>query len=193
MYFHFPPPPTYRARAELFRLSFMQRMKVVAALAILASLFPGVDPRIWYALLIQSAPAKIRRAVLEETSEFAPLLPQTDSEKAIARMGNRHRDRSHWELEVAPLSNKEFRAMYKVTRQRFRYLADLIAPRIVPDDMGKVMAMVSSGSYISAETALACALRYLAGAVTRDVWTLHGVSKSSCYEKVKITKAKTNA
>lgn len=134
----------------------------------------------WAMALNGAARNKARLLTSTRGTFVGSLFPHLDL--SIVRLGKNRRDRANWEARVATFSEEEFRAMYKVTRAQ--WLADLVAPQILPDDTGKLMALVSSGSYVSAETALVITLRFLAGGNAMDNWTLHGVSRTACREKV---------
>ena len=66
-------------------------------------------------------------------------------------------------------------------RQRFSSLADLIAPHVEPDSIGRMMAQRSSGSYVPSEVYLAITLRWLSGSHFSDLEDLYGVEENSAY------------
>ena len=98
------------------------------------------------------------------------------------RNGNVHRDRDWWEGQVSSFSEKHFRCFYKVTRDRFDWLADLIQKDVEPSDLGKLMAIRSSGSYVNSRAMLAMTMRFLAGGSVHDICLVHGVADSTFYE-----------
>ena len=102
----------------------------------------------------------------------------------IIRAANRHRDRETWKENSAQMSGKKFRKRFKVSRQRFSSLADLIAPHVEPDSIGKMMAEISSGSYIPSEVYLAVTLRWLSGSHFSDLEDLYGVEENGAYTVV---------
>ena len=93
-----------------------------------------------------------------------------------------HRDRDWWEGQVSSFSEKHFRCFYKVTRDRFDWLADLIQKDVEPSDLGKLMAIRSSGSYVNSRAMLAMTMRFLAGGSVHDICLVHGVADSTFYE-----------
>ena len=99
----------------------------------------------------------------------------------IIRSANRHRDRETWKELSASMSGKKFRRRFKVSRQRFSSLADLIAPGVEPDCIGRIMAQRSSGSYIPSEVYLAITLRWLSGSHFSDLEDLYGVEEKHAY------------
>ena len=72
------------------------------------------------------------------------------------RKGNKHRDRTAGERRLDAFSERDFRRRFKVSRDRFWKLVDLIRPHVEPDELGKHMAEVSSGSFVPPAT-----LRYV--------------------------------
>ena len=78
-------------------------------------------------------------------------------------------------------TDKEFRRRFKVTKERFSALVDLLDPLLLPDELGQRMACVSSGSHVSTTCKLAATLRWLAGSNFLDAVDLFGLGKSTVY------------
>ena len=101
----------------------------------------------------------------------------------LDRAGNGRRPREAAMKKLFGHSPKAFKRRFKVTKPRFMRLAELIRPFVEPDESGKAMAEVSSGSYIPAELQLAVTLRWLAGAnymCQEDNYDIGGASVYHC-------------
>ena len=66
------------------------------------------------------------------------------------------------------MNDKQFKRMFRLSRESFYLLLEEIRPKIEPITRGKINAMNRSGSYITGETKLAIALRWLAGGMHYD-------------------------
>ena len=97
------------------------------------------------------------------------------------RKGNVHRDRTEAQQRLHNYSDREFVRRFKVSKQRFWKLVDLLRPHVEPDDLGKQMAEVSSGGFVPAECQLAATLRYLSGACKMDQEDLFGIAHTTFY------------
>ena len=97
------------------------------------------------------------------------------------------RDRDSWKAKFAGYSGKDFRRRFKVSRARFEWISRKIASQVEPSEMGKYMAFVSSGSYITSDIYLGVTLRWLAGSHFLDLEDLYGVEANSVYRIIKKT------
>ena len=97
------------------------------------------------------------------------------------KSGNLRRDRTWGVRRLQEYTDKAFRRRFKVSRERFWKLVELLRPHLEPDDMGVKMATVSSGSHVPAECQLAATLRYLSGACKMDAEDLFGIAHTTFY------------
>ena len=97
------------------------------------------------------------------------------------RKGNVHRDRSAGQQRLHDYSEREFVKRFKVSKQRFWKLVDQLRPHVEPNVIGKQMAEVSSGGFVSVECQLAATLRYMSGAGKMDQEDLYGIAHSTFY------------
>jgi hypothetical protein len=81
--------------------------------------------------------------------------------------------------EVEQLSDVEFRKMFRMTREGFSSLLEILGPFMYEGD--EEMARRSSGSSISKRTKLFCTLRWLAGGSYLDITFAFGVSKTAFF------------
>jgi hypothetical protein len=109
----------------------------------------------------------LSRSVLVVLDSFCALYEAELEEKLVGKRthfrtrGNRQRNRGYALEEVNHLSDKEFTAMFRMSRSSFGSLLSMIDPFMHdPDDR---MATLSSGSVVSKATKLYATLRYLAG------------------------------
>ena len=105
----------------------------------------------------------------------------------LDRSWNERRPREAAMKKLFSHNPKAFKRRFKVTKPRFLRLAELIRPFVEPDESGKAMAEVSSGSYIPAELQLAVTLRWLAGAnymCQEDNYDIGGASVYHCLWRV---------
>lgn len=94
--------------------------------------------------------------------------------------GNRNRNRGYALEEVKHLSEKDFKKMFRMKRLSFRKLLNFITPHM-PTEGNQKFAELSSGSPITNETKLYCALRWLAGGSYLDIIFAFGVSKTAFF------------
>jgi hypothetical protein len=85
-----------------------------------------------------------------------------------ARIGNASRDRAAAIRRYLSYTAKDFKRRFRMKRYQFEFLIDLIRQKIEPNEAGKLQAIRSSGSYVTAELRLCAAMRILAGAA---IWT----------------------
>ena len=105
----------------------------------------------------------------------------------LDRVGNGRRPREAAINKLFSHGPKAFKRRFKVTKRTFMRLVKLIRPYVEPDESGKAMAIVSSGSYIPAELQLAVTLRWLAGAnhlCQEDNYDVGGASVYHCLWQV---------
>ena len=94
---------------------------------------------------------------------------------------NRHRYRGFAIGEMDHISDRQFREMFRIDRDTFKWLEELIHPLILRDE---TMAKRSSGSAITTRTRLAVTLRWLAGGSHLDLCFAWGISKSSFFSGI---------
>ena len=78
-------------------------------------------------------------------------------------------------------TDMEFQRRFKVTKESFSALVDLVDPLLLPDELGQRMAWVSSGSHVSTTCKSATTLRRLAWSNFLDAADLFGLGKSTIY------------
>jgi len=93
--------------------------------------------------------------------------------------GNRHRNRAFALNEVNFLNESEFLKLFRMNRQDFENLLNLISPFM--DDSNEGMATRSSGSTVTIQTKLYVTLRWLAGGQYQDLCFAWGISSSLFY------------
>ena len=157
---------------------FQQSVRILLACLFVTGAFAG-DPT---ACASSTIPEEVRCAIgaLLLGSSFEADNRSTGPARVI-RAANRHRDRETWKEKTSQISGKKFRKRFKVSRQRFSSLADLIAPHVEPDSIGRMMAQRSSGSYVPSEVYLAITLRWLSGSHFSDLEDLYGVEENNAY------------
>jgi len=94
-------------------------------------------------------------------------------------LGNRHRDRGYALTEVTYLSNTTYASMFRIGREGFENLLELISPFMHDTDEDKATA--SSGSSITKRTKLYATLRWLAGGSFHYICFAWGISLSAFY------------
>ena len=164
-------------------------MNILGILLLLPAIAEGIAPSVLCLALLTAPPCSSQRLrALLDAGLLADLVPVSSHGFSGRIVSNRHgnisRDREWWGQQVEALSEKDFQRLYKVTRERFCLLENQIRDDVEPDEMGKYMAVVSSGSYITSRTMLAVTLRYLAGSNVHDICLIHGVSDSAFYPAV---------
>jgi hypothetical protein len=80
-------------------------------------------------------------------------------------------------------TDEEFSQMYRMSRTLFYGLLEKIKDKLEPSERGKINAINSSGSYISAETKLAVTIRWLAGGIHQDICDLFGLSTQNFFHE----------
>lgn len=164
-------------------------MNILGIMLLLPAIAEGIAPSLLCMALLTAPPAASQRLrALLDAGLLADLVQVSShgfSGRIVSdRNGNLSRDREWWGHQVETLSEKDFQRLYKVGRERFCWLEDLIRDDVEPDAIGKYMAIVSSGSYINSRTMLAVTLRFLAGSNVHDICMIHGVSDSAFYPAV---------
>ena len=134
-----------------------------------------------YSLLFSSEDEEDHRLLFEHTTRTAALRSNSSQTKK-RRLRNRHRDRGFALKEMNHLSDAEFTRMFRVNRYLFyEVLLPKIRDKVGLSYIGKIRALSSSGSYVSATTRLAVALRWLAGGSYLDICFSFGISFGSFY------------
>jgi len=93
---------------------------------------------------------------------------------------NSHRDRGFALREMDDMKPELFKRMFRLDRQSFDELVELLDPLIKRDDK---YATISSGSPISTRTRLAICLRWLSGGSYIDIRFAWGVSKAAFFSE----------
>jgi hypothetical protein len=100
----------------------------------------------------------------------------------IERDASRSRARLDWAEHNSRLTDFEFRRLYRMRRETFQSLCNLVRPRLVRNtEMGR---RGSSGGTVSVEAKLSMALRFMAGGSYLDIALYHGVHRSTFFEAV---------
>ncbi len=112
------------------------------------------------------------------------LKPKLPVKKSRQKTKNRPRNRGYAVHEMSQLSDTSFTRMFRLDRKLFySVLLPMIKPLVEPKSRGKLNAMNSSGSFISAETRLAVTLRWLAGGSHLDICFAFGIGTGSFYHE----------
>jgi hypothetical protein len=93
----------------------------------------------------------------------------------------RHRNRGYALEEMGYLTERAFTRMFRLNRVQFYDLLSKIRVRIEPSDQGKLKATKRYGSFITGQTRLAVALRWLAGGSYLDISFAFGVSAENFF------------
>jgi hypothetical protein len=91
---------------------------------------------------------------LEEIEEYVIWCIACDLASGIqsrARIGNVLRDRAAAIQRYSSYTPKDFKRRFRMKRYQFEFLIDLIRHEIEPNEAGKLQAIRSSGSYVTAE------------------------------------------
>jgi hypothetical protein len=99
-----------------------------------------------------------------------------------ARIGNASRDRAAAIRRYLSYTAKDFKRRFRMKRYQFEFLIDLIRQKIEPNEAGKLQAIRSSGSYVTAELRLCAAMRILAGGSYLDAADLFAIAASSIWD-----------
>eukprot|EP01031_Cornospumella_fuschlensis_P030234 gene30234-36538_t len=94
------------------------------------------------------------------------------------RKANKHFDRKYGENFIAELPSSRFKRMFRMSRESFEKLENLVGQRLQVDQQHAINA---SGSAISIRTRLACTLRWLAGGSYHDIAGLFGVDPGNFF------------
>lgn len=90
---------------------------------------------------------------------------------------NEKRNMTEGQRRLRGYNDKTFRRHFKVIKRRFWQMAKEMAPRLELGDLGKLVALKSSGSWVPIECRLAVALRTLAGSNFQDKEDVYGVRR----------------
>ena len=97
-----------------------------------------------------------------------------------ARAANKHRNTQEALARHQDYSDSEFRRRYRMSRERFNRIAEIIRPQVEPmTAVAIARAIASSGSVVKAELRLGGALRVLSGGSYLDAADLHAVHDKS--------------
>lgn len=97
-----------------------------------------------------------------------------------SRAANKHRNRQEALARLQDYSDSEFRRRYRMSRERFNRIAEIIRPQVEPmTAVAIARAIASSGSVVKAELRLGGALRVLSGGSYLDAADLHAVHDKS--------------
>jgi hypothetical protein len=122
---------------------------------------------------------------LEEIEEYVIWCIACDLASGIqsrARIGNVLRDRAAAIQRYSSYTPKDFKRRFRMKRYQFEFLIDLIRHEIEPNEAGKLQAIRSSGSYVTAELRLCAAMRILAGGSYLDAADLFAIAASSIWD-----------
>eukprot|EP00600_Ochromonadales_sp_CCMP1393_P011227 CAMPEP_0175017390 /NCGR_PEP_ID=MMETSP0005-20121125/12371_1 /TAXON_ID=420556 /ORGANISM="Ochromonas sp., Strain CCMP1393" /LENGTH=398 /DNA_ID=CAMNT_0016274799 /DNA_START=829 /DNA_END=2026 /DNA_ORIENTATION=+ len=97
------------------------------------------------------------------------------------RERNRVRNRQYGLDEMDALSDAHFKRMFRMKRETFNLLEQMLQPFF--DDVDEAQGVAGSGSCISTRTRLACTLRWLAGGIYLDICFAFGVGFSTFYHE----------
>lgn len=97
---------------------------------------------------------------------------------SYVKSANRRFDRAYGLRKLAEMTDFEFTRYFRMNRQTFGKLVDLVRPHLSANEL---QARRSSGSPISVTTKVACALRWLAGGSYLDISNLFGVSSGNFF------------
>ena len=101
----------------------------------------------------------------------------------VTRAANLHRNREEAMAKVAGYSDTEFRRRYRMTRERFDRIVEIIRPKVEPmTAIGIARAIASSGSVVKAELRLGATLRILSGGSYLDAADIHAIHDKSIME-----------
>jgi hypothetical protein len=96
------------------------------------------------------------------------------------RAANKHRNREEALARLQGYSEAEFRRRYRISRERFNNLAEIIRPQVEPTTpVAIARAIASSGSVVKAELRVGAALRVLSGGSYLDAADLHAIHDKS--------------
>lgn len=99
------------------------------------------------------------------------------------RAANIHRKRADAILRLEGYSPSEFRRRYRMSRERFNKIVEMIRPDVQPTSpVAIARAIASSGSVITAELRLGAAIRILSGGSYLDAADLHAIHDKTIME-----------
>jgi hypothetical protein len=98
------------------------------------------------------------------------------------RIKTRWRNRGYALNEMEQMSDQDFTAMFRMDREAFDELLELVKNKVMVSDRGNVNAKNTSGSVILPRTRLAVTLRWLAGGSVHDICFAFGVARASFYK-----------
>ena len=122
--------------------------------------------------LMDTAGGQARRA-----SILVAALTAEEPKHILDRRANVTRMRMEWDERVESLTEIEFIQRYRLDLESFQTLIDKIRDRVEP----KHPPPATSGSPISAEIRLSCALRFLCGGAPVDIADMHGIAVSTLH------------
>lgn len=122
----------------------------------------------------------LKKRAREEEEDNTPI-----PEPKIPKKANRHRNRGFMAQEMDELSARDFKAMFRMSRNGFNLLLIRISPRMnhSDSDLSVTRAISSSGSPIPKKTKLAATLRWLAGGSHHDICTEFGLCSHSFFNE----------
>jgi hypothetical protein len=101
----------------------------------------------------------------------------------VSRATNKHRNRQEALARLQDYTEAEFRRRYRMSRERFDNIAEIIRPQVEPmTPIAIARAIASSGSIVKAELRLAAALRVLSGGSYLDAADLHAIHDKSFHQ-----------
>jgi len=103
---------------------------------------------------------------------------------AADRAPDRSRQRLDMQKHIGAMTEREFARYYRVDRQSFADIVEMITPPLPELRKRRKRARKSSGGFVEFDLRLSMALRYLAGGSYLDIMYLHGVSRSTCYKHI---------
>jgi DDE superfamily endonuclease len=121
------------------------------------------------------ATALVNGLVCTPTEEEKPLPPRTRRSKLVRRR------RQSVSTLHSKMSDAQFRRMYRMTRQSFYKLLELLKPHMQISRKGKFQR--APNGLIPDDVRLSAALRYFAGGKAYDIMTMHGIGHSSFFER----------
>jgi hypothetical protein len=99
--------------------------------------------------------------------------------RRVNRAPNRKRNRGYGLKEMDLLSDNDFKRMFRLSRNAFNFLFEILQDAYIESD--EIKAKASSGSTISLRTKLAVSLRWLAGGSYLDLCFAFGIAKGSFF------------
>ena len=100
-----------------------------------------------------------------------------------SRIANIHRKREEAMSRLEGYSESEFRRRYRMSRERFNNIVDMIRPKVEPTTpVAIARAIASSGSIVKAELRLGASLRILSGGSYLDAADLHAIHDNTIHE-----------